>query len=106
MTRMSVVPPRTVSLTSSSPMTHATRYVDIFMVGAKSNRVRPSSRSVRAVSAPFDTAVRPASHVRLISKVALNSGSSQQGNARRAYGASNWVTAMYSVRPSTVNDER
>ena len=40
-------------------------------------------------------------------KTALNAGSSQHGNAQRAYGASNWVVASVRVSPSTsVNVDR
>jgi hypothetical protein len=44
---------------------------------------------------PFEIAVSPRSSVSVMSKVALNAGSSKQGNARRASVDSNCVTAYF-----------
>ena len=54
---------------------------------------------------PLDRAVRPSSTTRVTAKVALKSGSSQQGKARRASAGSNWVTAM-TVLDTVVVGER
>ncbi len=72
------------------------------MVSAKRTTCLPSSRGERLTSAAFDTAVerRPAT-TRVMPKTALKSGSSQQGKARRASVASNWVVAMTWSTPSS-----
>jgi hypothetical protein len=92
---------------ASGPTTKATRYVDIGMVSAKRMRTRPSSRAERSSSGPLDTASRSSATSSVTPKTALKAGSSQQGKARRASVASNWVTAMRRVAPSSaVYDDR
>ena len=71
------------------------------MVSAKRTATRPSSVGRRSTSAALARAVRPSSTTSVTPKVALQSGSSQQGKARRASVASNWVVAMVWVSPST-----
>ena len=51
-------------------------------------------------SGPLERAVR-CSTTSVTAKVALRSGSSQHGNARRASAGSNWVVAMVCVSPSS-----
>jgi hypothetical protein len=76
----------------------ATRYVDIFMDSAKrSTRFPPSCRS--STIRVFEMAVSAGSIARVTAKTALNCGSSQQGNARRASVASNWVAARLCELP-------
>ena len=58
---------------------------------------RPSTRS--DATAVFDTAVSVESITSVTANTALNAGSSQHGNARRASVASNCVAAMSRVTP-------
>ena len=70
------------------------------MVGAKRTRRRVPS-GVSATTGEFEKAARPSSTTRVTSKTAFRSGSSQQGNARRASVASIWVVAMVRVAPDS-----
>ncbi len=63
-------------------------------MSAKRTARRPSASSDSAAIAALDTTVSPGSTCSVMAKTALQSGSSQQGNARRASVASNWVVAM------------
>ena len=99
-TRSGMPPTSTGCETSSSPTTNATRYVDILIVSPNSTRTRPSPSDVRSTSGPFESATRPSATTSVIEKTALNSGSSKQGKARRACGASNWVAASMRSVPS------
>ena len=67
------------------------------IVSANTTRTRPSSRAVRSISGPFESAVRSAATISVTPKTAFRSGSSHDGNARRASVASKWVVAMTSV---------
>ena len=90
----------TVSVISSLPITNATRYVDIFMVGA--NRMRCLSPTLSTLTiGEFEMASRSGSTIIVTSKTALRSGSSKQGKQRRASTDSNWVVAMVWVSPSS-----
>ena len=60
--------------------------------------LRPFS-SVSATIEVFDTAVSAGSIASVTAKTALNDGSSQHGNARRASVASNCVAAMVRDTP-------
>ena len=68
------------------------------MVSAKATTFLPPSRRSETM-AVFDTAVRAGSITRVVAKTALKAGSSQQGKARRASVASNWVAASVRVAP-------
>ena len=70
------------------------------MVSANTTRTRPSSRIERSISGPFDSAVWSGATISVTPNTALRSGSSQEGNARRASVASKCVVAMTSVLPS------
>ena len=95
------------AVSSNGPMTKATRYVDIFMVGAKLTVRWPLPRSVFEVTGELEYAARWLGTVRLTWNVALKDGSSQQGKARRASECSNCVVAIMCETPSTsVNVER
>src|SRR5262245_54662182 len=77
-----------------SPTAIATRYVDILGVVANLSVWRPRpGPGVSLRILPFAIAVSARSIVRDTANVALNAGSSKQGNARRASVDSNWVTA-------------
>ncbi len=77
------------------------------IVSAKRTRTRPTSDGTRSSSAPLLRAVAASGTSRVTAKVALKSGSSQQGNALRAKVASIWVVAMTASSPSAaVNVER
>ena len=71
------------------------------MVSAKDTTTLPSSRGVRPVSAALEMAARSGSTTSVMANTALCSGSSQQGKARRASVASNWVVAMTRSEPSS-----
>ncbi len=71
------------------------------MVSAKVICRLPLPRSWSLVGAPLEMAVRASSTIRVTANLALKSGSSQQGKARRASVASNWVVAMVRSRPSS-----
>ena len=88
------------STAARSPTMKASRYVDIFGVGAKRISFVPSLAGVSASGMVLDTAVSSDGMRRVSSKVALAAGSSQQGKARRASVASNWVAAMLRSAPS------
>src|SRR4029079_17861051 len=79
---------------SKSPAAMATRYDDIFGVGEKVMVCTARDGPGRsAVMRPFEITVSPRSAVTVTENVALNAGSSKQGNARRASVDSNCVTA-------------
>ena len=81
---------------TKSPTIMATRYVDIFGVVANFSVCLPASGPGSSDStAPFEMAVSAASTMSETSNVALNRGSSNDGNARRASVASIWVTAYF-----------
>ena len=65
----------------------------------------PVGSGSRPISGPFEIASRSSATSRVTAKTALNSGSSKQGNAARACGASNCVAARTCSRPVVV-DER
>src|SRR5262249_43050778 len=77
-----------------SPSAIATRYEDILAV--VENFIvcwlapGPGASETRR---PFEMAMSPRSPITVTAKVALNDGSSKQGNARRASVDSSWVTA-------------
>ena len=68
------------------------------MLSAKRTTLRPFS-SVSDTIAVFDTTVSAGSMASVTAKIALNEGSSQHGNARRASVASNCVAAMVRDTP-------
>ena len=70
------------------------------IVSANTSRTRPSSSVDRSISGPFERAVSPVATISVMPNTALRSGSSHDGNARRASVASKWVVAMTSVPPS------
>lgn len=77
-------------ITSSSPTTNASRYVDmmgerayVYVVSA------PSADATWVATGMLERAVRPVGTVMITSNVALKHGSSQHGSARRASVASN-----------------
>ena len=74
----------------------------MIMVSAKRTMWRDGSSGSgwRDTSAALETASRSASTTRVMPKTALWAGSSQQGKARRASVASNWVVAMVCSTPS------
>ena len=77
-----------------SPTAIATRYDDIF--GVVANVIvccEAPGPGVSESMRPLAIAVSPRSAVTVTAKVALKTGSSKQGNARRASVDSNWVTA-------------
>ena len=65
---------------------------------AKRTTLRAPSR-VSPTMRVLDTAVRAGSMTSVTAKTALNAGSSQQGNARRASVASNCVAAIVRDTP-------
>ena len=73
------------------------------MMGESANRTidLPSDRTVRPTSDMFEMATRSLGTIRVTENVALNSGSSQHGKARRASAASNCVVAMVCSSPSS-----
>ena len=73
------------------------------MTGVSANRtvLRPSSPVSVRLGGMFEMTVRSCGADSVTSNTALAAGSSQHGNARRASVASNWVTAMCRLRPST-----
>ena len=93
-TRQSIpVVVRAPGVASYGPTVNASRYEDITGVSRKTVRWRPvAAASVRSTGM-FDMAARVASWISSTVNRALNSGSSKQGNARRASAASNCVTA-------------
>ena len=90
------------SVTSSLPTTKATRYELMIIVSAKRITVRPSA-TVRSISGPLEMAVSPSATSRVTPKTALNSGSSQHGNARRQSVDCIWVVAMTCCVPVVVD---
>ncbi len=60
----------------------------------------PPSTGRSSTAAVFDRPSRPSGTKRVTRKVALCSGSSQHGKARRASVDSNWVVAMMRSTPS------
>ena len=70
------------------------------MVSAKLTCLRPPSASASAATDVLETAVSAGSMTSVRAKVALRSGSSQHGKARRASVASNWVVPSTRSRPS------
>ena len=64
-------------------------------VSAKDTVLRPFPASDSLTAGVLETAVRLDGTVMETWKVALRAGSSQQGSARRASVASNWVVARY-----------
>ncbi len=70
------------------------------IVSANTSRTRPSSSVVRSISGPFESAVRSGATISVTPNTAFRSGSSHDGNARRASVASKCVVAMTSVPPS------
>src|SRR2546428_5371508 len=103
MSRLSGVAQIRIGILSAAPSRHlksptaiATRYGDIFAVVA--NVIVCCVIAGPAVSdstLPFEMAVSPRSIVSVTANVALNDGSSKQGNARRASVDSNCVTAYF-----------
>ncbi len=71
------------------------------MVSPKRTATFPSGRSVLSISRVLDTARRSGGTISVSPKTALKSGSSQQGKARRASVASNWVVAMSCSSPAS-----
>ena len=71
------------------------------MVSANTTRSVPSPTGVRDISAPLDTASRFESTTSVTPNVALRSGSSKHGKARRASVDWNWVVAMVCSVPSS-----
>ena len=65
---------------------NATKYVDIFIVSANITRRRPSPMASLDNSPAFDSAVRPSGTTNVTENTALNSGSSQHGNASPGVG--------------------
>ena len=65
-------------------------------VSRKTVRRRPVPTPSARSTGMFEIAARLASWMSSTVNRALNSGSSKQGNARRASAASNWVTAYRS----------
>src|SRR5262245_30378858 len=98
-TRSGVLPTMTGAVASSSPTTYATRYVDIEIVSAKQTTFLPRS-VVSETTRVFETAVSAGSITSVDANTALKSGSSQQGNARRASVASNCVAASVRGTPA------
>ncbi len=79
---------------SKSPTASASRYVDIFGVVSNVTVCFPGfGLGVSDTIAPFEIAWSPVSIVALSANVALNAGSSNDGNMRRASVASSCVTA-------------
>ena len=103
-TRSGMPSTSTGSVASSGPTTNATRYVLITIVSAKRTATVPSGRGVRSTSGPLEIAVSAGSMTSVMPNVALKSGSSQHGNARRQSVACIWVVAMTcSVPASSLN---
>ena len=71
------------------------------MVGANRTRRAPPGSGDSSTTAPLEKAARASSTTRVISKVALSSGSSQHGKARRASVDSIWVVAMMCSAPAS-----
>src|SRR5262245_54247534 len=77
-----------------SPTAIATRYDDIFGDALNfSVCTFGAGPGVSDTIRPFEIAVSPRSTTSVTANVALNAGSSKQGNARLASVDSNWVTA-------------
>ncbi len=66
----------------------------------EADHARPSA-VVRSISGAFEIAVSPSSTSRVMANTALNSGSSQHGNARRQSVACIWVVAITCSMPSS-----
>ena len=71
------------------------------MVGANRTRRFPPASGVSSTTDPLEKAARASSTTRVTSKVALSSGSSQHGKARRASVDSIWVVAMTCSTPAS-----
>jgi hypothetical protein len=99
-TRSGVRPTITGGVASSSPTTKATKYVDILMVSAKRTTLRPSPNGSSDTIEVLEMATSRSGTTRVTENTALNAGSSQQGNARRASVASNWVAAIVCITPA------
>ena len=69
--------------------------MDIFGDSAKRTVFAPPSAGVSLTICVLEMATRSEGTTSVTSKVALTAGSSQQGKARRASVASNWVVARY-----------
>ncbi len=70
------------------------------MVSAKATAFFPGPAGDSPVTRALDTATSPSGITRVTPNTALNAGSSQHGNPRRASVASNWVAAMVCVTPA------
>ncbi len=73
------------------------------MVSMNTTRSVPLPSGVRDFSAALDTANRSDATTRVTANVALRSGSSKQGKARRASVDWNWVVAMVRSSPSSTS---
>ena len=90
-----------IGMPSASPFEHrqsptaiATRYVDILGVVEKRSVCFPAAGpGVSEAILPLEMAVSPSSTTRVMAKVALSAGSSNDGNARRASVGSICVVA-------------
>ena len=71
------------------------------MVGANRTRRLPPGSGVSSTTGPLEKAASASSTTRVISKMALSSGSSQHGKARRASVDSIWVVAMTCSTPAS-----
>ena len=67
---------------------------------------RPSPSGSPPISAALETAKRSSGTSRVMAKVALKAGSSQQGKARRAWVDSNWVVARVRLGAVVVGEGR
>ena len=77
------------------------------MVSAKRTATLPSPAGWRPISPALETASRSSGTTRVTPNMALASGSSQHGKARRASVASIWVVASTRSTPaSSVNVDR
>ena len=105
--RSGVLSTSTGGVSSSGPTTNATRYVDIFIVSANTTRTPAVAERLRSSDSPaFDNAVRSSGTTNVTEKTALNSGSSQHGNASRAWVASNCVTGEGLLGAVVVGERR
>src|SRR5262245_18676712 len=101
--RLSGVAQMRIGIPSAAPSRHlksptaiATRYDDIFGVGANTMVCWVGAGpGVSDTTLPFEIAMSPRSMVTVNENVALNAGSSKQGKARRASVDSNCVTAYF-----------
>ena len=84
------------------PTRMASRYVDIDIEGAKDTRTNPGSAGSRPTSGVLVSARSPSRTVSDTSYVALRSGSSQHGKARRASVAAYCVATTCASSPDGV----